>query len=172
MPRKATLKKKGENLEVVDAPSEASLNPAEFITIQDLMQQSGLAFAMASAEDGVEEIPEKDESPKWEINIEGLPPLEAGGTKFSVFTTGECRSGQMVMELLAKPGVNSSVFAWLGKPSERRIKMTVKDHEGNPIENWEMLGVPVAVAIGEMDRESKDPWYTTFQVTVKEVKIT
>jgi len=171
MPRKASLKK-NDTVEVVDAPSEASLTPTEFVTIQDLMQQSGLAFAMASHTDESIEDTEEDDSPTWEINIDGMPVLESGGVKFSVFTTGESRSGQMVMELLAKPGVNSAVFGWLNKPSERRVKMTVKDHEGNPIENWEMLGTPIAAAIGELDRESKDPWYTTFQVTVKEIKVT
>jgi hypothetical protein len=172
MPRKSALKKKSESLDIVDAPSEAAANPTEFITIQELMQQGGLAFAMAPPEEGEEEEPEVDESPNWNVSIEGLPEMEAGGAKFSVFTTGEASSGQMVIEFKSRPGVNRNLFSWLTKPSERSITMTVDDHEGNRIESWRMKGVPVALAVDELDRECKDPWYTTFQVTVKDIQIT
>ena len=167
MPRKASLKKKEETT-IVDAPSEAAIPPVEFITMQELLAASGM---MPSGEEEEDE-PEVDESPKWEIHIDGMKPMEAGGTKFSVFTPGESRNGQMVIEFVTKPGVNSSLFGWLQKPSEKKIRMVVRDHEENRIEQWDMLGVPVAIAVDELDRESKDPWYTTLQVSIKEIVIT
>lgn len=170
MPVKTEMKvsRKKKKLEEVDAPSEAATAPVEFITMQELLAASG----MMPVGDEEEMEPEIDESPKWEVHIDGHPLMEARGTKFSVFTTGESRSGQMVIEFLTKPGVNSTLFGWLQKPSEKKVRMVVRDHEENRIEQWEMLGVPVAIAVDELDNESKSPWATTLQVSVKDIKIT
>lgn len=168
MPRKAKLITKPDGTEkVVEAPSELLPQPVEFLTMQEFLAAQGM-----SALDVEEEEPEIDEGPKWTVAIDGLPEMEAGGTKFSVFTTGEATSGQMVIEFKSRPGVNRNLFSWLSKPSERGISMVVDDHEGNRIESWKMRGVPVALALDELDQESKDPWYTTFQVTVKDIQIT
>lgn len=171
MPRKANLKKK-ETVEVIDAPSEAATEPVQFVTIQELMQQSGMAFALSEDVESPGLEPEVDESPTWTVKIDGLQEMEAGGTKFSVFTPGEASSGQMVIEFLTKSGVNKGLFAWMTKPSERQVQMSVSDHDGNAIETWRMKGVPVALAVDELDRESKDPWYTTLQLAVREIQIT
>jgi len=92
-----------------DAPSEVATPPVEFITMEELMQKAGLAGAIAT--EGDLEDPEVDESPTWEVSIDGVQPLESGGVKFSVFTPGESSSGQMVVEFKAKPGMNSAIFA-------------------------------------------------------------
>jgi len=155
---------------VADAPSEVATPPVEFVTMEELMQKVGLAGALGAGGEGEE--PEVDESPKWEISIEGMQPLESGGVKFSVFTPGENSSGQMVVEVRAKPGMNAGVFSWLQKPLERKVKMVVSDHEGERIEQWEMTAIPVAIAVDELDREVKDPWFTTLQMSVKGIRIT
>lgn len=168
MPRKAKLISKSDSPEkVVDAPSELLPQPVEFLTMQEFLAAQGM-----SVMEGEEPETEVDEGPKWTVAIEGLPEMEAGGTKFSVFTTGEASSGQMVIEFKSRPGVNRNLFSWLAKPSERNITMVVDDHEGNRIEIWKMRGVPIALAVDELDCEVKDPWYTTFQVTVKDIQIT
>ena len=170
MPLKTEMKvsRKKKKLKEVDAPTEAAVAPVEFITMQELLAASG----MMPVGDEEEMESEVDESPKWEVHVDGHPVMEARGTKFSVFTNGESRSGQMVIEFLTKPGVNSTLFGWLGKPSEKRVRMIVRDHEESLIEQWEMLGTPVAVAVDELDSESKDPWSTTIQLAVKDIKIT
>jgi len=154
----------------VDAPSEAATPPVEFVTMEELMQKVGLSAAMGAEEDADE--PEIDESPQWEVSIDGIQPLESGGVKFSVFTPGESSSGQMVVEFKAKPGMNAAIFAWLQKPLERKVRMVVTDHEGSRIEQWEMTAIPVALAVDELDREVKDPWFTTLQMSVKGIRIT
>lgn len=166
-------KKKEDSLvenPVADAPSEVATPPVEFVTMEELMQKVGLSAALGEGEEGDET--KVDESPKWEVSIDGMQPLEAGGVKFSVFTPGESSSGQMVVEFRAKPGMNAGVFAWLQKPLERKVRMTVTDHEGERIEQWEMTAIPVALAVDELDREVKDPWFTTLQMSVKGIKIT
>lgn len=170
MPAKTELKvsRKKKKIEEVSASNETTVAPVEFITMQDLLTANG----MMPLDDEEELETAIDESPKWEIHVDGHPPMDARGTKFSVFTNGECRSGQMVIEFITKPGVNSTLFGWLQKPSEKSVRMIVRDHEESFIEQWEMLGVPVAVAVNELDRESKDPWFTTIQLAVKEIKIT
>lgn len=168
MPRKAKLVSKSDATDrVADAPSELLPQPVEFLTMQEFLAAQGM-----SATEGEEPEPEVDEGPKWTVSIDGLPEMEAGGTKFSVFTTGEASSGQMVIEFKSRPGVNRNLFSWLTKPSEKGITMVVDDHEGNRIETWRMRGVPVALAVDELDKEVKDPWHTTFQVTVKDIQIT
>lgn len=168
MPRKAKLVSKSDATDrVADAPSELLPQPVEFLTMQEFLAAQGM-----SAMEGEEPEPEVDEGPKWTVSIDGLPEMEAGGTKFSVFTTGEASSGQMVIEFKSRPGVNRNLFSWLTKPSEKGITMVVDDHEGNRIETWRMRGVPVALAVDELDKEVKDPWHTTFQVTVKDIQIT
>ena len=155
---------------VADAPSEVATPPVEFVTMEELMQKVGLSATLGDGEEGDE--PEVDESPKWEVSIDGIQHLESVGVKFSVFTPGESASGQMVVEFRAKPGMNAGVFAWLQKPLERKVRMTVKDHEETLIEKWEMMAIPVALAVEELDREMKDPWFTTLQMSVKGIKIT
>jgi len=153
-----------------DAPSEVATPPVEFITMEELMKKVGMADAMGDEKVG--EDPEVDESPKWEVSIDGMQPLECGGAKFSVFTPGESSSGQMVIEFKAKPGMNAAVFSWLQKPLERKVRMVVTDHEGERIEQWEMTAIPVALAVDELDREVKDPWFTTLQMSVRGIRIT
>ena len=129
----------------------------------------------AEVEPVVEEIvddEEKDESPTWAVHIDGLQIMEAGAVKFSAFTVGESRSGQMVVEFVAKSGVNSSLFGWLTKPVEKKIRMEIFDCEGERIERWEMNAVPVAIAADELSYECKSPWFTTLQLSVKDIKIT
>lgn len=154
---------------VADAPSEVAAPPVEFITMQELLAKANLA-GLDEDDEGPE--PEVDESPKWDVQIDGMIPMEAGGTKFSVFTLGESASGQMVVEFKTKPGVNSALFGWLQKPSEKKVRMVVRDHEDNRIEQWDMSALPVAIAVDELDREVKDPWFTTLQMSVKDIKIT
>jgi len=155
---------------VSDAPSEAVSPPVEFITVQELLAKVGVDSLDEEGDDSPE--PEIDESPKWEVQIDGMIPMEAGGAKFSVFTAGENSSGQMVVEFKSKAGVNSAIFGWLQKPIERKVRMTVRDHEDNRIEQWDMLALPVAIGVDELDREVKDPWFTTLQMSVKNIKIT
>ena len=153
--------------ETPDTPSEAVNPPMQFITMQELLEGAG----MMTPEDDEGLEPEVDESPKWEVSIEGMQPLECGGVKFSVFTPGEGASGQMVCEFRAKPGTNTELFNWLRKPTYRKLQMTVKDHEEALIEKWEMTAFPVALAVDELDREVKDPWFTTLQMSVKDIRI-
>ena len=154
---------------VSESPSEVVNPPVEFLTVQEFLTKAGMA-SLDEEDEGTE--PEVDESPKWEVQIDGMIPMEAGGTKFSVFTLGESASGQMVIEFKTKPGVNSALFGWLQKPSEKKVRMIVLDHEENRIEQWDMSALPVAIAVDELDREVKDPWFTTLQMSVKDIKIT
>jgi hypothetical protein len=154
---------------VAESPSEEVNSPVEFITMQELLAKANLTGLDEGGEGPESEI---DESPKWDVQIDGMIPMEAGGTKFSVFTLGESASGQMVVEFKTKPGVNSALFGWLQKPNEKKVRMVVRDHEDNRIEQWEMSALPVAIAVDELDREVKDPWFTTLQMSVKNVKIT
>jgi hypothetical protein len=164
---KSFKRKKKVVEEPVDAPSESIDPPVQFITMQELLESAGMIAP--GDEEGVE--PEIDESPKWEVAIDGMQPLECGGVKFSVFTPGEGSSGQMVCEFRAKPGMNTGLFSWLQKPTERKVRMTVKDHEEDLIEKWEMTAIPVALAVDELDREVKDPWFTTLQMSVRDIRI-
>jgi len=154
---------------VADTSSEVESPPAELAMMRELLTKVSLADP---DEDGEGPEPEIDESPKWDVQIDGMIPMEVATTKFSVFTLGESSSGQVVVELKTKPGVNSALFGWLQKPSEKKMRMVVRDHEDNRIEQWDMLALPVAIAVDELDREVKDPWFTTLQMSVKEIKIT
>lgn len=163
-------KKKDSSIDETDESAlvEAANAPVEFITMQELLAKAGVVSP--DEEDGSD--PEVDESPKWEVQIDGMIPMEAGGTRFSAFTAGENSSGQMVVEFKSKAGVNSAIFAWLQKPLEKRVRMTVRDHEDSRIEQWNMSAVPVAIAVDDLDRNEKDPWFTTLQMSVKDIKIT
>ena len=88
MPLKTEMKvsRKKKKLEEVDAPTEAAVAPVEFITMQELLAASG----MMPVGDEEEMESEVDESPKWEVHVDGHPVMEARGTKFSVFTNGKC----------------------------------------------------------------------------------
>ena len=120
-----------------------------------------------------EEEDEEDNSPSWEVTIEGLQSLTATGMKFPVFTPGETSSGQVVFEFLSGKGVNATIFGWLRNPKERTITLKVSDKETEEVfETWTMKAMPVAIALDELDSESTDAWHTTFQVSVKDIQIT
>jgi hypothetical protein len=116
---------------------------------------------------------EEDRAPSWELVIEGLQALQASGMKFPIFTPGEQSSGQVVFEFLPGKGVNATVFGWLRTPRERNITLRLTDKETEEVfETWTMKAMPVAIALDELDAESKDPWCTTFQVSVRDIQIT
>ena len=79
--------------------------------------------------------------------------------------------GQLVVEILTVPTINKSLMAWLLKPTEKRTKIIVSDHENQKIEEWNAIAVPAALAIGDLDKENGEPWVTTLQLSLKKIQI-
>jgi len=175
--KKVELQEKEQGLPLLIDPLHAQ-------QIRDAISQQSTESSMMhlppglmvlTEEELVEELSEEEEdrAPSWELAIEGLQVLQASGMKFPVFTPGEQSSGQVVFEFLPGKGVNSTIFGWLRTPKERNITLRLTDKETEEVfETWTMKALPVAIALDELDAESKDPWCTTFQVSVRDIQIT
>lgn len=170
------IRRKFKSKEMADAPSETVSNPEEFTTINEQLEKSGLVkFDDSENQDQSctedEAIKDIDLSPNWEVLVDGLPHFNVVTTKFSVFTVSDCNSCQLVVEILALPSVNKSLISWLLKPTEKRTKIIVSDHENQKIEEWNAISVPAALAIGDLDKENGEPWVTTLQLSLKKIQI-
>ena len=163
------IRRKLKSKERADAPSETASNPEEFTTIDEQLEKSGLVkfddpenHFVTEADD----IDDADFSPNWEVLVDGLPHFNVVTTKFSVFTVSDCNSCQLVVEVLSMPAINKALMSWLLKPTEKRTKIIVSDHENQKIEEWNAISVPAALAIGDLDKEKGEPWVTTLQLSI------
>lgn len=173
-------KKTGED-KPADAPSETFVPPAEFLTINEVLDKSGMVTLSPPAglpadeddEDGPEEGSGEDDgdidlSPSWEVLVDGLPLMQTVSAKFSVFDGNTC---QIVCEFVAAPGVNAALFGWLQKPVERAVRVLVVNHLDEKIEQWDATATPAAFAVGELEMGSGEPWLSTYQMSLKSIKI-
>jgi len=177
MPRKkkVELQEKDQGLPLlVDPVHVQQIQQALAAQAGEMMQHLPPGLMVLTEEElgEMEEDDEEDRSPVWEVDIDGLQKLTASGMKFPVFTPGEQNSGQVVFEFLPGKGVNATIFGWLSAPKERKVTLRLTDRDDNQFETWTFKAVPVAIALDELDAESKDPWCTTFQVSVKDIQIT
>jgi hypothetical protein len=169
-------KKTGEE-KTADAPSEVAPLPTEFLTINEVLDKSGMVSLVPppeedgtppEEEEGAEEAEEIDLSPSWEFLVDGLPLMQTISTKFSVFDGNTC---QVVCEFVAAPGVNAALFNWLQKPVERSVRILIVNHLDEKIEQWDATATPAAFAAGEMEMGNGEPWVSTYQMSLKSIKI-
>lgn len=172
-------KKTGEE-KTADAPSEVAPLPTEFLTINEVLDKSGMVSLAPppGADPEAEESPEEEKgdgeeeevdlSPTWEFLVDGLPLMQTISTKFSVFDGNTC---QVVCEFVAAPGVNAALFSWLQKPVERPVRILVVNHLEEKIEQWDAIATPAAFAVGEMEIGNGEPWVSTYQMSLKSIKI-
>ncbi len=161
-----------------DAPSETASPPVEFLTISEVIDSSGMVSlsppAASAAEDEEPEDAEAEDgedadlSPSWEVLVDGLPLMQTSSAKFSVFDGNTC---QIVCEFLAEPGVNAALFGWLQKPVDRAVRIVIANHLDEKIEQWDAMATPAAFAVGELDVGSDKPWCSTYQMSLKSIKI-
>ena len=153
--------------EIVDAPAEIVAAANDFKTMPEMLLQAGLALQSESPQ---HEGP--DETPIWDLTIEGLSNLEVDSLKFTVFTPGESSSGDVAVDILVAPGLTAKLFTWLKQPAKRKCKLVVKNHEELHLETWEMQAFPVALAVNELNAGMREPWFTTLQLSLSDIKIT
>jgi hypothetical protein len=173
------IRRKLKSKDRADAPSEIASNPEEFTTLNEELEKSGLVKfdppqtqdLSKPCDDDVDGVDDIDLSPNWEVLVEDLPHFSVVTTKFSVFTVSDCNSCQLVVEILSIPNINKSLMAWLLKPTEKRTKIIVSDHDNQKIEEWNAVAVPAALAIGDLDKENGEPWVTTLQLSLKKIQI-
>jgi len=156
-------------------PNQNDLTPSEFAAMSALVDKSGLVSLTsqeseeASAEsENQHEDEQPSAMPSWSFLIEKLPIMQVVSTKFSVFEGDTC---QVVCEFLATQGVNPALFSWLQTPLERSVRIIVFSPTNEKIEEWNAKAVPVAFAAGELDVDGEDPWISTCQMSLKQVKI-
>lgn len=174
------IRRKLKSKDRADAPSEIATNPEEFTTLNEELEKSGIVkfdppqnkdLSKSCVDDVDDTDDDVDLSPNWEVLVEDLPRFSVVTTKFSVFTVSDCDSCQLVVEILTVPTINKSLMAWLLKPTEKRTKIIVSDHENQKIEEWNAIAVPAALAIGDLDKENGEPWVTTLQLSLKKIQI-
>lgn len=173
------IRRKLKSKDRPDAPSEIASNPEKSTTLNEELEKSGLVKfdppqiqdSSKTCGDDVDGVDDVDLSPNWEVLVEDLPHFSVVTTRFSVFTVSDCNSCQLVIEILSAPSINKSLMAWLLKPTEKRTKIIVSDHENQKIEEWNASAVPTALAIGDLDKENGEPWVTTLQLSLKKIQI-
>jgi hypothetical protein len=157
-----------------DSPSEAAALPSEFVTIREFEEKSGLVTFDDSDGDDSNSLQDEDKidlSPNWQVLIDGLPLLDVVNAKFSVFTVSENNTCQMVLEILATAGINKALLNWIVKPVDKRAKILFSDYELQKIEEWEATASPSALAIGDLEKETGEPWVSTLQISLKKIVI-
>jgi hypothetical protein len=77
----------------------------------------------------------------------------------------------MVLEILATAGINKALLNWIVKPVDKRAKILFSDHELQKIEEWEATASPSALAIGDLEKETGEPWVSTLQISLKKIVI-
>lgn len=136
-----------------------------------LTQQDTSQSALVDEQNEIVDDPdesEEDLTPIWNVFVDCLPLLHTMSTKFALFDGNTC---QIVCEFKAVAGVNAALFGWLQKPVERKIRIVVSDCFGEKIEQWDANATPQAFAAGELELDSGNEWISTYQMLLKNIKI-
>lgn len=142
------------------------------VTPEKLKELIDSGAIVLEGEGNGEEEEEEDLSPTQVLSIPGLDDIEIVGIKTTVLTPGTTGTGTIVIEIEAKPGLNSFLYQWMNQSLRKDIKLQTSDSEETLIETWEMSALPEAISFGETGEEEKGPWLTTIQLTFKDLKIT
>lgn len=113
-----------------------------------------------------------DESPVWNVSFQGFPEMSVVSVKFTLLTTGEPSTGQVVMDIECRPGVNRILNDWIKNPSYKETKIEISSAEGDLLDIIRMKCRPVAMAVGDLgDVEVPGrPWITTIQLSSQEIE--
>jgi len=108
----------------------------------------------------------------WQVSFEKLPQMNVVSVKFTVQTTGEPSTGQIVMEIECAKGVNKVLNDWIKNPAYKNSKIEVFNVDGDLLDAISMKCRPIAMAIGDLGDEEAPgkPWCTTIQLSSQEIE--
>jgi len=108
----------------------------------------------------------------WLVSFEKLPQMNVASVKFTIQTTGEPTTGQVVMEIECTKGVNKVLNEWIKNPVYKDSKIEVFNAEGDLLDIISMKCRPIAMAVGDLGDEEVPgkPWCTTIQLSSQEIE--
>lgn len=163
-------KKKNKNLPDIEV-LEKNQNTSARVVDDGFSYEVTAGEMKVMAEQGLlVDIP--DESPVWSVMFHGFPEMNVLYVKFTLLTTGEPSTGQIVMEIECRPGVNRILNDWVKNPSYKETIVEVSSVNGDILDIIKMKCRPVAMAVGDLgDSEMLGkPWCTTIQLSSQEIE--
>lgn len=112
-----------------------------------------------------------DESPVWIVKFQHFPIMNVLSVKFTALTTGEPSTGQVVMEIECRPGINKLLNDWVKNPSYKEAIIEISSQEGDILDVISMKCRPIAMAIGSLGdlEDAGKPWMTTIQLSTQDI---